>query len=325
MRGRPGRVSVIRIFSIAVIYSKSNVICVKYMLRRISMRITNYSGIYLVVSILLLSTAAKANVAIEDVKATLFASSDIQASQGSLFIDFGNPGEFVLLSCVTEDPNNLNSFAEPTPGTWDTLDLGSCGGSSACISGIWGTFIDNPVFENVTCNWGPQSSFVFGAGSFRYSNVDPVDPIIDVQCLSGEGGNPVPYPSIVTEPGSHVAYILSYSLLQIPDTSPIATVTLDPLPGVYDALWFIFTLNTFTNVAAQGETLFFEEGGPTPPRSTVIGNMPRWRTCTIGLRMAQDVVISRNVPTLNELGLIAFAAVAGIAGLFFLRRRSVVD
>ena len=62
------------------------------------------------------------------------------------------------------------------------------------------------------------------------------------------------------------------------------------------------------------------EAGPTGTFSAFTPVPNEWRACTIALRM---VNIERAVPTMSEWGLIGFAAFAGIAGIWYLRRRQV--
>jgi hypothetical protein len=76
------------------------------------------------------------------------------------------------------------------------------------------------------------------------------------------------------------------------------------------------------NVNMQGTTELVLVDGATGEASILVGSEAAfWRACTIALRMVPEPV--RNVPTMSEWGLISFAAFAGIAGFWFLRKRQV--
>ncbi len=74
------------------------------------------------------------------------------------------------------------------------------------------------------------------------------------------------------------------------------------------------------NVIVLGVTQLVLVDGPTGEAPIDVGLNAEWRACTIALRM---VPVVRNIPTMSEWGLIAFAAFVGIAGIWFLRRRRV--
>lgn len=123
---------------------------------------------------------AAADVLIED---TQMAASAFNPgfTDRSIQTGVGQPGNYVIISCATANPTG-NTFNDLTPGTWDLLDEGSCGGGGQlCLHGIWGRFEDMPNSEFITCSW-TESTTVWAAGTIRYSNVDPDSPIIGVDC-----------------------------------------------------------------------------------------------------------------------------------------------
>ncbi len=70
----------------------------------------------------------------------------------------------------------------------------------------------------------------------------------------------------------------------------------------------------------EATTQLFIVDGPTATGEDSV-NLEQglfWRACTIAIRMAP-----RSVPTMSEWGLVGFAAFAGIAGFWFIRRRQL--
>lgn len=270
---------------------------------------------------------SQANVLLEDIEANNRFSTSETFSNGTISTGSGNAsGDYVLFTCVTEDPNNVNSFFPPAPGSWTEVDTEKCFGPSSCISGIWGGFVDSAGSSDVTCSWGPGASFVFAAGSFRYEGVDGDNPIIGFSCFSSttETGNIVNFPQIVTEAGSQVVYILNRSNISFPGGSPTIITGFNPPGG---GVFFADAFNTFTHVATQGETRFYEEGGLTDPFTIEITDgTAEYRVCTIALRMGGNTPPpppdAAQVPTLNEWGLIAMAGILGIVGFMVIRRRT---
>jgi len=182
-----------------------------------------------------------------------------------------------------------------------------------------GRFTDNPASEDITCSWDTPS-FVFAAGSFRYNDVDPIDPIIDVACDSGSGIGAIVIataPSVDTVAGSQVARIYTYRNFEGAGGTDDFSSN-DDTTGSFTS--FAAAFQNEINVTMEGETELFFADGPTGTASVGAGFNAQWRACTIAIRMAQQV---RNVPTMSEWGLIAFAAFVGIAGIWFLRRRRV--
>ncbi len=270
-----------------------------------------------ILSLFVISFEAQADVLVDDadsaslvVQALAIMSADVPTGSGLV-------GDYELIACgVTSDNGNTFS-ADPMPGTWTELDTGACDVNGNCIQGIWGRFTDNPASEDITCSWNFPSN-VFVGGSFRYNDVDPIDPIIDVACDSGggQGANVMATaPSVNTIAGSQVARIYTY---RNNSGTPTGDSNInDDTTGSFIANAFA---DTFNNVNMQGTTELVLVDGPTGTASVDAGIDAEWRGCTIALRMVPNV---RNVPTMSEWGLISFAAFAGIAGFWFMRRRQV--
>lgn len=207
-----------------------------------------------------------------------------------------------------------NQLMIQPPGDWNEIDLGECG-SGFCIHGIWGGFTDNPNSENITCSWAENTN-VSGAGSFRYTGVDPDNPIIGVDCAVGFDDFPTA-PSIQTEAGSQVVRIFTYGnffdvgVADVPENEANA----DPISS-----YFASATGNFEFINSTGLSELFTEAGATGSLNLPLQQIERWRACTIALRMQK---IERNVPTMNEWGMITFAAFAGIAEFWFIRRRQL--
>lgn len=253
-------------------------------------------------------------------------SGDPRFTEGTIATGDGSSGGYSLIGCATEVLEEPNSFNAPTPGSWTELDNNTCGGGGDCILGIWGKFLDTPESEDITCRWNdPQ--YVFAAGSFRYSQVDKQNPIIEAACNSGIG-NTATAPSITTEALSQVARIYSGSRLPfLPfaiNAEPIATNNIVPLPQ--DTFFGTTSINGFS-IFIQGDTALTVNAGETgeatldlsmigAPTDPIDFAPAAWRACTVGLRMQ-----SRAVPTLSEWGFLAVAGFMGAAGVWYLRRR----
>lgn len=287
------------------------------------------SPLYFIFIFCVSTAISHADVLLEDIRANNRFSTTQLFSNGTVSTGSGNAesGDYVLFTCVTEDPNNTNSFLPPAPGSWTEVDTEKCFGPSSCISGIWGGFVGTPNAFDVTCSWEPTTSFVFAAGSFRYEGVDGENPIIAFSCFSSttETGSTVNFPQVVTEAGSQVVYILNRSNFTAPGGVPTIITTFD-FPSVGDGVFFADAFNTFTNVATQGETRFHDTGGLTEPFTIDIsGDTVEYRACTIALRMGTPPLNISAVPTLSEWGLIAMASLIGIAGFMVIRRRKVTS
>lgn len=270
----------------------------------------------IVLSLLIISIESQANVIVEDADSATQVTAALAFTSASVLTGSGQVGDYQIIACgVTTDSGN--TFSDPVPGTWEELDTGPCSGNGVCIHGISGRFIDNPASENITCNWA-LPSVVFAAGSFRYSEVDPIDPIIAIECNSGaaDGGNIMATaPSVITVAGSQVVRIYTYRNFDFE-----GTMDSNFNSDVEGSFISIATLGDVATVSQQGDTELVLVDGPTGEASIDAGSNAQWRACTIALRMAPE---PRNVPTMSEWGLIAFAAFAGIAGIWYLRRRRV--
>ena len=122
-------------------------------------------------------------------------------------------------------------------------------------------------------------------------------------------------PSINTVAGSQVARIYTYRNFDFE-----GTMDSNFNNDVEGSFISIATLGDVSTVSQQGETELFLVDGPTGTASIDVGFDAEWRACTIALRMVPQ---PRSIPTMSEWGLIAFAAFAGIAGIWYLRRRRV--
>jgi len=170
----------------------------------------------IVLSLLILSFESQANVIVDDADSNAVSEINVPFFSEVVPTGSGLVGDYELIVCGVSTANG-NSFNNPAPGIWTELDNGICAGPNGnCFQGIWGRFTDNPASEDITCEW-TISTFVFGAGSFRYNEVDPVDPIIAVACDSGtgDGANIIATaPSVETVAGSQVARIYTASNLE---------------------------------------------------------------------------------------------------------------
>ena len=270
--------------------------------------------------VLLLSTQSQATVIVDDADSNAVSDDAIPFSSEIVPTGSGMIGDYELIACgITPIAQQIiPTFSDPSPGVWTELDSGTCGAAifDSCLHGIWGRFTDVEESSQITCSWS-DPSLVFAAGSFRYNEVDTEDPIIAVACQNGvdEGEDIVATaPSVLTIAGSQVARIFTYRNFTTFTTDDFNSN--DDIMGSFTSIAGV----TSVNVTMQGSTELFEQGGPTGEESIIVGQeLASWRACTIALRMA--VPGPRPIPTLSEWGFVAFAAFAGIAGIWFLRRR----
>lgn len=274
-----------------------------------------------VIALFFLSSVSQADVSIVDIESDIRFSSQAPFDNGAVSTGSGNVGDYVILGCGVVDPNELNEFLPPTPGNWTILDSAPCGGNFSCIGSAWGSFVDTPNSEEINCNWS-EDNFVFAGGSMRFSGVDADNPIIGVACATGTGETIATAPSIQTEAGSFVVRIYTFNPLTIPNLSPSTFASLGPGNDgniQYDSI----SLNTFQFIGSDGLADFFADAGPTGTRDLTFTEAPiSWRACTIALRMGTPPP-APTVPTMSEWGMITFAAFAGIAGFWFIRRRQL--
>ena len=256
---------------------------------------------------------ANADVLIED---TQMAGSAFAPgfTERSIQTGVGQAGNYVIISCATANPTG-NTFNDPTPGTWDLLDEGSCGGGGElCMHGIWGRFEDMPNSEFITCSW-TESTTTFAAGTIRYSNVDPDSPIIGVDCDTGFGTELIA-PSIITEEGSQVLRVYSSR----PLTNGMSEVTPPKIANraVPEDGWAAPSNSASQNVRSEGISALTLVAGPTGTDSITVDIPAQWRACTIALRMDPNL---KFVPTMSEWGLIAMAGILGIVGFIMVIKR----
>ncbi len=264
------------------------------------------------VSLFLLSVnASQAVVGLVDTESTgLRDGIDNNITSGIIASGSGAPGDFELVTCGTFSDGN-NSFLDPAPGDWTTIESGECGGSGQCILGIFGRFDDSAASSDISCNWIDPTD-AFAAGSFRYRGVDPASPVITSSCNTGGPQTLMTAPSVDTEAGSAVIFV--FSLGTQTELNPVVFNLADPVfQGEFSALGGQeFGEQTFL----IGASVFFPEGGSTGDFPFIISPND-WRACTIALRMEPT-----NIPTLSEWGLGIFAALFGIAAVWALRRRA---
>jgi len=221
-------------------------------------------------------------------------------------------GDYELIFCAISPFEPGVMFSDPTPGTWEALDTDASVDGRIAL-GIWGRFTDNPASEDISCNWNIRSE-PFTAGSFRYSDVDPANPIIAVACNSGNSEVSVA-PSVNTLPGSQVVRIFAFfSRVQLPPVLGHMSSN-DEVSGSSSSV--VSGGAGLLELEATTQISFVD--GPTGTEVSTGNITGNWRACTIAIRMAPPT----DVPTMSEWGLISFAAFAGIAGFWFMRRRQV--
>ena len=104
--------------------------------------LNNIRTISLAICLFLLSvTVSQAVVELVDTEGNGDQRIDIDnnITSGLIATGSGHPGDFEVLMCSTSSNGN-NSFLDPTPGDWSTLNSGKCGGEGQCVLGIFGRF-----------------------------------------------------------------------------------------------------------------------------------------------------------------------------------------
>ncbi len=269
----------------------------------------------IVLSLVVFSYNTHSDVLVKDTRINSI-STDVPASisSGDIETGDGEVGNYVVLVCANDNGGG-NNFNTPQPNGWTELDEGLCGGSF-CAHSIWGGFVNDPNSEPITCSWSPNS-ILFAAGSIRYTGVDPTNPIIDVACDS-DTGSPAVAPSVETLAGSQVLRVYTWGA----DATPMETAdfTSTKMEGDLSTNFLIAAGSLEQNkvLVINGESNFSLVDGPTGTDELVISNPTVvWRACTITIRMLNP----RNVPTMNDWGLISFAVLTAIAGIWYLKRR----
>ncbi len=273
----------------------------------------NIKFILFAVPLFVLSVAAShAVVQLVDTESTGTRQNiDNNITSGVIATGSGTQGDFEVIMCGTFSDGN-NSFLDPAPGDWSTLDNGECGGNGTCILGIFGRSGNSADSSEIACNWTDPTN-AFAAGSFRYSGVDSENPVIDIACETGGSAEFMIAPSVITEPGSAVIRVVSNS---------INNTTFQPdqiLEGQFIA---VGVSNQSGQYATEiGRSFAFPEGGPTGDYEFGFSEAFDWRACTIALRMEPT-----EIPTLSEWGMIAAATGLMIVGVYFaVRRRKIQD
>jgi len=244
--------------------------------------------------LLIISYDSMADVSVDSAFPSLFEDAIFPFTTATVQTGLGAEGDFQVIVCSVN--GNGNIFSSPTPGTWTEHNNGSCGlgvGSEACSQGIWSRFTTNPLSEDITCTWA-DDTINFTGGSFRYSGVDNINPIIDFSCDSGFGSEAIA-PDIMTEAGSQVVRIFTTTFM---DFVP------PPLSVNTNAVTDSFLAETFadftTALGTFAETTLFPDAGPTGEAFFLIGvDEAVWRACTIAIRMAGPM---QETLTLNKKG-----------------------
>jgi hypothetical protein len=257
--------------------------------------------------LLLASTASHAVIQLRENGVQVSVFNTPNQTQRAIGTSAGEAGDFELLMCATRSDGS-NFFLDATPG-WTTLDSGECGGSGGCILGIFTRTDDSPAETVNNCLWVDPTN-MGGAGSFRYSGVDPEDFFINVSCNTGTGGTPFA-PSIPTSSNSAVVRVATsggFIIQQFVDSEQVV-----------EGGFGFGASGDGEFITGRGLSFAFEDFGPTGvfEFDPTTGD---WRACTIAFGPELNI---GTIPTLSEWGLGIFAALFGIAAVWALRRRAV--
>lgn len=250
---------------------------------------------------LLLSTPADARIALTG--GGIGNGADFDGTEGTVELFEDAPGNLDVIICSTFS-TGTNSFLTPVPGGWSPAAESSCGGGS-CILGVH-TKPAGAGLDETTCRW-TQNTDVYTAAILRYSGADADDPIIASACESGISGN-ITAPSVTTEANSTVLHVIAIGgeeLLQ-PNQEIVEAIFTSAAISATEQFSFIVGVSSYFPIAEETDVLILPLGIPVP-----------WTACTIALRGAVTPI-----PTMSEWGLIAFAAIAGIASLLAVRKRA---
>ncbi len=262
-------------------------------------------GIFaLVLSTLGFAYVSNAAVLISD----MTVARDEGAGLNSGSIDTGSgSGNFEIILCGI-DVAAENPFSLPFPGSWDELNNSVCQGP-LCQLGIWAREVSSTQSEGINCSW-LNGSGAFVAATIRYSNVDTEDPIIDMACSEFIDGNYVIGP-VGSEPGAQLVNIqllvttggVGEPFVNFSSTSGVANSAVEIGEGR------LLGLGANSNLDPGGAGF---EGVEFPPFTDVYNT----RICVLTLRPAVQ-----SIPTISEWGLIAAAALMGVAGYIVARKR----
>lgn len=240
---------------------------------------------------------------------------DNNITSGIIATGSGFDGDFEVLMCGTFSDGS-NSFLQPAPDGWTTLNTGECGGTEQCILGIYGRFDGSPDSTDITCSWTDPTD-AFSAGSFRYRGVDRFDPIIDVSCIAGGEQTPVTTPALDTEPGSAVILVVQLGNLDV----GMFSVSPQAVPIFQGEFFAVGGSELGEQSGTIGFSTLFPSGGSFPEITIFPPGEFDWRTCAIVLRAAPATI-----PTLSEWGMIATAAGLMIVGVWFaVRHKKMQD
>src|SRR5690606_13523355 len=111
----------------------------------------------------------------------------IPFTEGGFELPAGPQGSFELLVCATSSTGG-NTFFDPIPDSLGTISVASCQPSpqGTCVAGIWGQNTSSPDYREGVCIWTDPAT-VYVAGVFRWTGVDPNEPITGIDCNTGIG------------------------------------------------------------------------------------------------------------------------------------------
>ncbi len=243
-------------------------------------------------------------------------------SEGAFELPAGPPGSFEMLVCATSSTGG-NTFLGPIPDSLDTISIASCQPSpqGTCVVGIWGQNTSSPDYREGLCRWTDPTT-VFVAGVFRWTGVDPDEPITDIQCNTGIG-QIATAPSIDVEEGSGVVRVYTFGV----SFSEEFITANEVLQGSIFAFALSENNNSLQGVFLREFASVAEESGPTEPFAVNLAEEigepeaeAPWRACTIGLRAGG--LSARPIPTMSEWGMGVFVILTAAASIWAIRRRT---
>ncbi len=242
-------------------------------------------------------------------------------SEGFFELPAGPPGSFELLVCATSSTGS-NTFLDPVPDSLATISIASCQPSpqGTCVAGIWGQNTSSPDYREGLCSWTDPTT-VYVAGVFRWTGVDPNEPVTGIDCNTGIG-QIATAPSINVEEGSGVVRVYTFG---VSFTDQFITAN-EVLQGSISALALSENRDSFQGVFLREFASVAEESGPTGPFAVNLAEEigepeaeAPWRACTIGLSARS---IARPIPTMSEWGMGVFVILTAAASIWAIRRRT---
>lgn len=266
------------------------------------------------------SVISKAEIRLINASANGAGNLAVPITSGMLTLPPGPSGSFELAVCATSSLGG-NTFLDPLPDTLNILDAGSCEPSQigTCVSGIWAQNTVDQDERDGLCSWTDPAT-VYGAGVFRWTGIDPNDPIIDIECETGFG-QIATSPSINVDEGSAIVRVFTFGV----NFNNNMVGASEVLNGTITVFSISENPGNLQGVFLRGTASIAEETGPTEQvelnLATEIGQAEAqapWRACTIGLR-ANNLV--RPIPTMSEWGMGVFVLLTAAASIRAIRRR----